>query len=357
MRVLIDIAHPAHIHYFRNFSRIFEEKGHSVLFTLRDKGIIVDLANSYHLKYSIRSRESKSKLAYGLKSVLSIYKTAKDFQPDLFLDMGTVFASPVAKLLGKPYIAFDDTESAYRTRRLHMPFTEVILTPEAFRFNLGPKQIKFKGSMEMMYLKENYFVPDPSIFDLLKISTETKFAILRFVSWDAHHDKGLSGFTIDNKIKTVHEFSKYAKVFISSEKELPSELEPYRIRISPKQMHNVLAYASIFFGEAATMASESALLGIPAIYLNDNWAGTTNEAGKYGLIHSFKSNLNDQTRAIEKGIELLKDPNLKLKMRQNRLLFIKDKIDVTAFVVWFVENYPDSAKIMKENPDFQKKFI
>jgi len=35
---------------------------------------------------------------------------------------------------------------------------------------------------------------------------------------------------------------------------------------------------------------------------------------------------------------------------------LADKIDVTAFFVWFIENYPDSAKIMKENPDYQYKF-
>lgn len=356
MRILIDIAHPAHIHYFKNFARIFNEKKHTVLFTLRDKGIIVELANLYNLNHVVRSRESKSKLSYGLKSVISIYKIARKFKPDLFLDMGTVFAAPIAKLLHKPYIAFDDTEAGYRTRRLHMPFTNVILTPEVFRINLGPKHIKFKGSMELMYLSEKYFKPDPLIYNLLKINSTEKFVILRFVSWDAHHDKGLSGFTNENKIKAVYEFLKYAKVFISSEIELLPELEPYRIQISPDQMHNVLAYASIFFGEAATMASESALLGIPAIYLNDNWAGTTDEAAKYGLVYSYKTSPIDQTRAIEKGIQLLKDQNCKLTSQQNKLLFIEGKIDVTAFMVWFIENYPKSFQVMKIDPDYQNSF-
>jgi len=35
---------------------------------------------------------------------------------------------------------------------------------------------------------------------------------------------------------------------------------------------------------------------------------------------------------------------------------LSDKIDVTAFMVWFVENYPESAKIMKENPEYQWSF-
>lgn len=36
---------------------------------------------------------------------------------------------------------------------------------------------------------------------------------------------------------------------------------------------------------------------------------------------------------------------------------LSDKIDVTAFMVWFIENYPKSAKIMKENPsETEKRF-
>ena len=32
------------------------------------------------------------------------------------------------------------------------------------------------------------------------------------------------------------------------------------------------------------------------------------------------------------------------------------KIDVTQMLVWFVENYPESKRIMKENPDYQMRF-
>jgi len=35
---------------------------------------------------------------------------------------------------------------------------------------------------------------------------------------------------------------------------------------------------------------------------------------------------------------------------------LEDKIDVTAFLVWFVENYPESFSIMRENPDYQAGF-
>ena len=35
---------------------------------------------------------------------------------------------------------------------------------------------------------------------------------------------------------------------------------------------------------------------------------------------------------------------------------LSDKIDVTAFTIWFVEAYPDSVRTMRENPDYQFNF-
>jgi hypothetical protein len=35
---------------------------------------------------------------------------------------------------------------------------------------------------------------------------------------------------------------------------------------------------------------------------------------------------------------------------------LKKKIDGTSILVWFIENYPKSKFIMKENPDFQYNF-
>ncbi len=58
----------------------------------------------------------------------------------------------------------------------------------------------------------------------------------------------------------------------------------------------------------------------------------------------------DQERSIEKGIELLKRTDLKDEWKSKSKKMMADKIDVTAFLVWFVENYPGSAEIMKISP-------
>ena len=121
-------------------------------------------------------------------------------------------------------------------------------------------------------------------------------------------------------------------------------------------MHQVMKDATLFFGEGASMASESAVLGVPAIYVNDLWAGSTNDLTRFGLMFSYKQDEKSQIESINKGIELLSQRDLKPIWKECWNNFMQDKIDVTAFFVWFIENYPESAKIMKENPNYQDRF-
>ena len=41
---------------------------------------------------------------------------------------------------------------------------------------------------------------DSEILDFLKLSVTEKFVVLRFVSWNAAHDWGMHGFTLNEKI-------------------------------------------------------------------------------------------------------------------------------------------------------------
>ena len=357
MKILIDIAHPAHLHYFRNFAGIFENKGHEVLFTLRDKGIITDLAKSYGLDSIVRSKNEKCKIIYAVKSILNIYRIARVYKPDIFLDMGTIFAAPVSWLLCKPHIVFDDTESAYKARWIFMPFISTILTPDIFLINLGKKHVRFNSFMEMLYLHKHYYSKAGNIKTKLGLLAEEAYVVLRFVSWEAHHDKGLTGLPLEIKLQVVNEFSKYARVFISSESELPDVLRPYKLDIEPALIHDVLAEARLYFGEGATMAMESVILGTPAIYINPNWPGYTIEAEKRGLLFNFRLDHPSQERAIYTGLEILQNPKSKVEVLSLGEKYIKTKIDPTGFLVWFVEEWPESFRIMRENPEYQKKFL
>ena len=355
MKVLIDIAHPAHIHYFRNFSKLFEQKGHECLFTLRDKGIIVELADHYKLNYKIRSVEQKSKVKYMLNSIRNIYRISKEFKPDIFLDMGTVVASPVASLLRKSYIAFDDTEVAVKSRKLHMPFTDLLLTPDTFFINLGSNHIKFHSLMEMFYLHFKYFKKETKVI-VPYIKNISNYVLIRFVSWEAHHDKGQQGLSYKKKIDLVDFLAgKGYDVIISAEGNLPSELQKYRLAAPSNIMHQLIAHARFLLTEGATMASEAVLLGVPVVYINSIINGYSIEQKNIGLMTILynENKIFDEILSIEK---ILNDEESFQCFIAKSQAYFNSKIDATAFMVWFIENYPESKRIMKENPDYQYRF-
>ena len=143
---------------------------------------------------------------------------------------------------------------------------------------------------------------------------------------------------------------------MSSEGDLPYELTKYKLSIRPEQIHQILFYAHLLVGESATMASECAVLGTPAVYINDSHLGyLLEQQDKYGLVFCYKDSEDQQSEAIEKALELAKNETKRefVKKRDNML---NEKIDVTAFLEWFVKNYPESFKLMKADPDYQKRF-
>ena len=113
----------------------------------------------------------------------------------------------------------------------------------------------------------------------------------------------------------------------------------------------------MFVGDSQTMTSEAALLGTPALKCNtfSGKLSVPNELEKrYGLCYAFKPNEFD--RLIDKIKELLNVKDIRQKWKEKLNRFIREKIDVTAFLAWFIENYPYSVKIMRETPEYQYKF-
>lgn len=354
MKILIDIGHPAHVHYFRNFIRIMKKKGYEFLITARDKDITFNLLDKYNISYYNRGKGRKSlfgKLLYLFKADYFLYKRAREFKPDLFLSFSGVYASHASKMIGKPHIALDDTEHAKFELLMYPPFTNTILNPSCFTKKLGEKQILFNSYTELLYLHPNYFTPNPLVLELLNVQEGQDFAIVRFVSWNASHDIDEKGLSNIDKIELVTLLSKKMKVFVSSEGEMPEDIKKYQFRLPPEFIHDALFFARLYVGEGGTTASESAILGTPAFYINNLSMGYIEEEKKAGLL--FQSTKKED---INKNIEFILNNQSCTEYKMIATEFIKDKIDPTAFLVWFIENYPESIKIMKENSDYQYNF-
>ncbi len=98
------------------------------------------------------------------------------------------------------------------------------------------------------------------------------------------------------------------------------------------------------------MASESAILGTPAIFVSTSRRGYTDELeAKYDMLYTFSDPLNAQEKSIRKAIELLEDKETKRKWLNKREKLLNDKIDVTKFMMEFIEGYPYSFHNLKTN--------
>lgn len=359
MNILIDIGHPAHVHVTKHFAHEMTAKGHKVLFTCRQKEFIIQLLQAEGFQFVSFGKKYTSTLKkiWGLaKFDIQMLLVSKQFKPDMFVSLGSMYAAQVSAVLHKPHISIEDTYNMEQVR-LYKPFTEIILTGDYEHPIMSDcNEFRMAGYNELAYLHPKRFTPDNRVLDELGVLVDEQYTIVRFVAWNASHDLGHKGILLDNKIKAVKEFAKYGKVFISSEGSLPSELAGYKLPTHPSRIHDVMAFASMVFGESSTMAEEAAMLGVPSIFLNDVSTYYTQHLEKdYQLMYNLSESEEDQQKAIKIGADLLKNNDIKIwKERRNRML--QEKIDVTQFLCWLVDNYPQSRMILKDNPHYQYNF-
>src|SRR5262249_21169049 len=137
----------------------------------------------------------------------------------------------------------------------------------------------------------------------------------------------------------------YGRVLISSEAPLPNDLKAYERKGALGDVHHVLAYARLFFGESATMASEAAMLGVPAIFLSTSSRGYTDEQeSRYQMVFNFNGENAIQEKALACSESILSDLNAPTLFRERRDHMLTDLIDVTQFIVDTVENYARNGK-------------
>ena len=339
MRVIVEIGHPGHVHLFRHVIQELRARGHGVRIAAREKDITIRLLKDYGLEHVTISRRGRSLLGLALEMLQRdwrLFCVARDFQPDVFLSVAGMCSTHIAALLGRVSILFDDTEHAHLERAAWLPFASVICTPEAYQLDLGRKHVRYPGYHELAYLHPNRFTPNPSTLLEIGLTEGDPLFLIRFVSWEAVHDRGQHGFSYAGKQRLVAELQQHGRVIVSSESPLPPELAPFHMRVSPTKIHDLLYYASLYVGEGATTASEAAILGTPSIYVNSITAGTLEEQEhKYGLVHR----VTDEQRAISLAVDLAASKTTRAEYRQKRQRMLSDKIDVTAWMVDFVEGY------------------
>ena len=353
MRILIDIGHPGHVHLFAKFSEKMINAGHDVLFTYRQKEFEKELLDNYGFRsiafgkhYNTKPGKIWGLFKFNFLMLVQILR----FNPQIIMSHGSIYAAQMAWLTRHKHISLEDSGNMEQIR-LYLPFTRHVLTPDVLTEDLGKKQIRYKGYHELAYLHPNVYEQKLNIKQQLGLSVNDNYAVLRFVSWKATHDAGHKGFNSEQKKEVIELLLKHFKLFITSEAELPENLKKHQIKLHPATLHQVLSNASLVVSEGATIASEAGVLGVPTIYVNSIVRSYNEDQEKYGTVFNFRSGEG----VMEKVNELISTYDKEV-FKERRKNLLNDKIDLTSLLVWFIENYPESARIMKENPDYQYKF-
>lgn len=359
-KVLIDIGHPAHVHLFRNFIKEYKE---GCIVTVKDIPSAKDLLKLYNIDFIELGQKKDSMLGKLQRQFSYNYEVLKIVKREkIAFGLGTSITIPhVSKLSSMKSIVFDDDDDnvqPFFTYFAH-PFADALLSPEALKGTRRRKDtIYYAGYHELAYLHPKRFTPDPTILKEAGIAEGEKYFILRFNSFKAHHDIGVKGLSLENKRAIIKELSKYGKILITTEREMDEEFKQYKIKVPQDKIHSLIYYAEMLIGDSQTMTSEAAVLGTPSLRCN-TFAGRISylqeEEDKYKLTYAFLPENFD--KMFTKLKELLNKSDLKQEWQKRRQKLLSEKIDVTSFMLWFVNNYPNSKEILKKDPEFQYKFM
>lgn len=362
MNILFDIGHPAHVHLFKNTIKQLKNNGHTVLITIKDDFNSKKLLDVYQLEYIVLGTKGRGIFQKVFKQIYFTLKVLCLFwKHKIDLAIGVSISISQASLLANTKaIVFDDDDISATPIfvALSHRFANIVVSPDVLKKEKNRKENIFHaGYHELAYLHPNTFTPNREILSELNINNDEFFSIIRFSALKAHHDINEKGISQDQAIHIIFLLKEKGNVFITSEKKLPSIFQKYQLPIAVDRFHDLLAYASILVCDSQTVTSEAAVLGIPSVRINTfvNRISYLEELEhQYQLTFGFKPDQFSQ--AFDKINSIIESDDSRTVYQSRKRKMLSEKINLSAFIAWFIENYPESAKIMKENPDYQYKF-
>lgn len=340
-----------------------QEKGGEVNIIARNKDVLTQLLDNDGINYINTHKSSRENdlISLFINQVLQYFRIkriVKKLEPDLLI--GTSFIFPyISKRLKIPYINVveDDAQVIPLYAKFSMAKSNYIFAPKVCQLSKWEgKKLAYNGYHELAFLHPNHFKPDTDIAKKYISVTENNF-LIRFTAFNAHHDYGKKGIDLKTAQQLIDILEPHGNIHISSERELPNSFEKYRLTINPNDIHHAMAFCTLIIGDSQSMAMEAACLGIPSVRLND-YAGRISVLEelekKYELTFGFTPKEKDQF--LTKINSLLSDENLQTTFQERKNRLLSEKTDTQQLLIWLIENFPDSTKIMKNNPEYLTKF-
>jgi hypothetical protein len=338
MRVLVDVSHPALAHVFAHVVRALEARGHACAVVARDKDVTLSLLDAYAVPYEVvapAGRGHAGRLLELLRREIGFAAAARRFGPDVITGT-SVHAARVAKLVGarSAVLNDDDGKAVPLFRWLAYPLADAIVTPTALAHERwGARHLTYPSYHALFYLHPARFRPDPAVRAEMGLAPEEPYAIVRLSALAAHHDVGVRGVSADLLRALLERVKDRLRVFVSGEKALPAELAARRLPVAAHRVHHALAFARFVLGDSQTMTAEAAVLGTPAVRVND-FVGRISylrELEDYGLAFGFRPGREEDALAAVEAILAMPGRDAAFAARRERML--AERIDP---LPWFV---------------------
>src|ERR1044071_8925484 len=125
MHILLDLTHPADVHFFGRALRNWRDDGHRLTLVARDKDILLALLAESGLECRPVGRAGKGVFGLGLELVerqAKLLLLMRADRPDVVCGSGGTFVTLPAWLLRVPRVVFTDTEGARVSNAITFPF-------------------------------------------------------------------------------------------------------------------------------------------------------------------------------------------------------------------------------------------
>jgi hypothetical protein len=341
VRLLVEILHPAHVHFFRHFIAEMEGRGHAVLVTSRAKDVTTELLDAYGIPHQVLSKQGRGGASLArelLRRTRRLLPIIAKFKPDVLTGIMGPTIALAGRWSGVPSVVFYDTETARLTNPWVFRLASVVCTPAAYPAHVPGRHVTYAGYHDLAYLHPGRFTPHPERLRLFGIDPGRPFSLARFVSFEASHDIGDRGLAYEGKAALLRHLAQFGDVYVSTEGPIPPGLPAISLEGPPQEIHHVLAAAQVVVGDSGTMSTEAVFLGTPSVFVSTARLGVLLELERrYGLMANVQP--GDPKEAIAAASRLLADAgDGAFGVGRERLL--GETVDVTSWMVDFFQASP-----------------
>jgi predicted glycosyltransferase len=332
--VIFDSHHPKDYMAIRQLGQRCLDTGMQVLWTVRDKDVMVPLIreNGFDPIPLTRARKGLARkvgelVVYDWK----LAALARRVRPVAFVGK-TVTLAQVGWLLGIPSLLINDDSAAANPqyRYLAAPFATRIVTSDCLGEDYGARQRTYSGLMELAYLHPDVFAPDPGIRAELGVGAHERIFLIRLAAFDAYHDVGGRGLSRRLLDRVLARLSPLGRIFVVSEAPLADDLKRHALPVAASRLHHVIAAADLVLGDGLTVCVEAALLGVPAIAVG-SYVGKHRYAEavekRFGLLYGFKP--EQEGEFLARLDDLLNQPGIHEEWARRRAAMLREWRDPT----------------------------